>query len=58
LQFTKDAQATGEALQREHPALQKMKILSFFLFFWIIFAFLDPDPDPQFVFGSGSSSSN
>jgi hypothetical protein len=41
------------ALRREHPALQKMKILSFF-----IFALLDPDPDPQFVCGSGSSSSN
>jgi hypothetical protein len=23
-----------------------MKILSFFLFFWVIFALLDPDPDP------------
>ncbi len=31
----KDAQATGEAFspQREHPALQNMKILYFFLFF-------------------------
>jgi hypothetical protein len=25
-----------------------MKILSFFLFFGVIFALLDPDPDPQF----------
>jgi hypothetical protein len=23
-----------------------MKILSFLLFFWVIFALLDPDPDP------------
>jgi hypothetical protein len=31
----KDAQATGETfnLKREHPALQTMKILNFFLFF-------------------------
>jgi hypothetical protein len=54
LQFTyplasiKDSQSTGEAsaLKREHPALQKMKILSFFQFFWVVFALLDPDPDP------------
>jgi hypothetical protein len=32
-----------------------MKILSFFQFFWVIFAHLDPDP--QFVCGSGSRSS-
>jgi hypothetical protein len=46
------------ALKREHPALEKMKILSFFLFFGVIFALLDPDP--QFVCGSrsGSSTSN
>jgi hypothetical protein len=31
-----------EPLKREHPALQNMKFLHFFLFF----ALLDPDPDP------------
>jgi hypothetical protein len=51
-------QEKPSALKREHPAFQKMKILSFFLFFGVIFALLDPDPDPQFVCGSGSSSSN
>jgi hypothetical protein len=35
-----------------------MNILSFFQFFWVIYALLDPDPDPQFVCGSGFSSSN
>jgi hypothetical protein len=34
------------ALIREHPALQNIKILYFFLFLWVIFALLDPDPDP------------
>jgi hypothetical protein len=34
-------------LKREHPALFLMKILSFFLFFGVIFALLDPDPDPH-----------
>jgi hypothetical protein len=62
LQFTypkayiKDAQATGEAFssKREPPALQKMKILSFFLLFgsflpsWIRICnlYADPNPDP------------
>jgi hypothetical protein len=42
----KDVQATGKAsaLKREHPALQNMKFRNFFLFLWVIFAFLDPDP--------------
>jgi len=46
---TKDAQTTGEAsaLKKEHPALQNMKILYFFLYFWVIFALLDPDPATQ-----------
>jgi hypothetical protein len=40
-------QATGEAfsLKREHPALQNMKVLNFFLILWVIFALVDPDPD-------------
>jgi hypothetical protein len=46
---TRDASATGEAsaLKIEHPALQNMKFLNFFLFWWVIFALLDPDPDPD-----------
>jgi hypothetical protein len=55
----KDAQATVQekpsALRKEHPARQNMKFFYFFLYFWVIFAFLDPDqatqinadPDPQ-----------
>jgi hypothetical protein len=39
------------ALKREHSALQKMKFINCFLFFWVIFALLDPDPDCEF--GSG-----
>jgi hypothetical protein len=34
------------ALKREHPALQNMKFLNFFLLLRVIFALLDPDPDP------------
>jgi hypothetical protein len=58
LQFTypeasrKDVQATREVLKREHPALQKMKCINFFLFLWVIFALLDSDP----VCESGSGS--
>jgi hypothetical protein len=39
-------QEKPSALKSEQPALQRMKILSFFLFFWVIFSLLDPDPDP------------
>jgi hypothetical protein len=38
-------QEKPSALIREHPALQNMKFLNFFLFLWVIFALLDPDPD-------------
>ncbi len=53
MQFTylisiKDVQARGEL-----PALQNMKFFNFFLFFWVIFAVLDPDPDLDS--GSGST---
>jgi hypothetical protein len=33
------------ALKREHPALQNMKLLNFFLFLWVIFVLMDPDSD-------------
>ncbi len=33
------------ALKREHPVLQKIKFISCFIFFGVIFAL--PDPDPQ-----------
>jgi hypothetical protein len=36
------------ALKREHPALQKMKFISCFLFFWASFALLDLNPDLQY----------
>jgi hypothetical protein len=44
----------SSALKREHPALQNMKFLNFFLFFWVNFALLDLDPD--FESGSGYGS--
>jgi hypothetical protein len=49
-------QEKPSALKREHPALQKMKILSFFLFFFLTFLpswirirnlYADPDPAAQ-----------
>ncbi len=33
-----------KALKREHPSLQNMKFLNFFIFVWVIFALMDPDP--------------
>ncbi len=36
-------QKKPSALKREHPALQYMKFLIFFLLLWVIFALLDPD---------------
>jgi hypothetical protein len=38
-------QEKSSALKREHPALQNMKFLNFFLLFWVTFALLYPDPD-------------
>jgi hypothetical protein len=37
-------QKKPSALKREHPALQNMKFLNFFLLLWVIFALMDPDP--------------
>ncbi len=37
-------QTKHRTLQREHPAVQNMKFLHFFL----IFVFLDPDPENHF----------
>jgi hypothetical protein len=56
--MTPKLQEKPSALKREHPVLENMKILDFFLFLWVSFALLDPDPDPQFECGSGSSNSN
>jgi hypothetical protein len=56
--MTLKLQEKPSALKREHPALQKMKILSFFQFFGVIFALLDPDPEFVCGSGSGSNSSN
>jgi hypothetical protein len=46
-------QKKPSALKREHPTLQNMKFLNFFLLLWVIFALLDPDPDSKC--GSGST---
>jgi hypothetical protein len=57
-------QEKHSALKSEHPALQKMKILSFFSIFWSFFPswirrnlYADPDPTAQInadPCGSGS----
>jgi hypothetical protein len=39
-------QEKPSAFKSEHPSLQNMEILYFFLYLWVIFALLDPDPDP------------
>jgi hypothetical protein len=44
--MTLKLQEKPSALKRDHPALQKMKIVSFFSIFGVILALLDPDPDP------------
>jgi hypothetical protein len=52
-------QEKPSALKREHPALQKIKFFTFFLFLWIIFALLNPDPTVQInadPCGSGSET--
>jgi hypothetical protein len=38
-------QKKPSAFKREHPELQKMNFINFFLCLWVIFALLDPDPD-------------
>jgi hypothetical protein len=35
------------AIKREHPALQKMKLIKSFLCLRVIFALVDPDPDRE-----------
>jgi hypothetical protein len=52
---TSKLQEKPSTLKREHPALQKMKFINFFLFLWVIFALLDPDPI-QIRHGSGSTT--
>ncbi len=37
------------ARNREHPALQNLKFLNFFLFLWVIFALLDLGPHPHYI---------
>jgi hypothetical protein len=41
-------QKKPSALKREHPALQNMKFLKFFLLLWVIFGLLNPDLDPEY----------
>jgi hypothetical protein len=45
-------QEKPSALKREHPALQKMKFIYFFLCLWVIFALLDPDWESGSGYGS------
>jgi hypothetical protein len=47
-------QEKPSAIKREHPALQKMKFINYFIFFWLIFALLDPHPDCKSGSGYGS----
>jgi hypothetical protein len=49
-----ELQEKPSALKREHPALQNMEILNFFLLLWVIFVLLDPDPLTWVEFGSES----
>jgi hypothetical protein len=39
-------QEKPSSLKREHPALQKMKFINFYLSLWAIFALLDLGTDP------------
>ncbi len=55
LQRKSKLQKKPSAAKREHPALQNMKFLNYFLLLWVIFALLDPDPDSEY--GSGSTDS-
>jgi hypothetical protein len=55
-QRTPKLQEKLSALKREHPELQNIKFLYFFLFLWIIFALLDPDPETQNVYPYRSRS--
>ncbi len=58
VQFTRPPQRTSKlrkkpsALKREHPELQQMKFLNFFLLLWVIFVLLDPDPYSEYRSGS------
>jgi hypothetical protein len=55
--FIKDSklQKKPSGLKREHPALQKMKFINFFIFFGVIFALLDLDRDPGTPIEFGSN---
>jgi hypothetical protein len=41
--MTSKLQEKPSVLQRDHPALQKMNFTNCFIFFWVIFALLDPE---------------
>jgi hypothetical protein len=43
--MTSKIQEKPSVLKREHPALQKIKFMNFFLFLCVIFTLLDPDLD-------------
>jgi hypothetical protein len=50
---TSKLQKKPSALKKEHPKLQHMNFLHFFLLMWVIFVLLDPDPDSEYKYGSG-----
>ncbi len=52
--YRRSLQPSKEKIQ--HAALQKMKFINCFLFFWAIYALLNPDPDPNCESGSGYGS--
>ena len=49
-------QEKPSALKREHPALQKIKFINFFLRLWVMFALLDPNPGSRDPIQSGSTA--
>ncbi len=44
--MTSNLQEKPSALKKEHPAPWKINFVDCFLFYWVIFALLDPDTDP------------
>jgi hypothetical protein len=54
--MTSKLQEKPSALQRDHPALQKLKFTNCFIFFWVIFALLDPETPIRIRIQSGSGS--
>jgi hypothetical protein len=54
--MTSNLQEKPSALKKEHPALQKIKLIAFSIFVGHFFALLVPDSDPGTPIESGSGS--